>query len=132
MLIVHDPLPESRLLYWRLAPLRSPARIGATPQRHPGSETSTRPLLPLAVFLAGAISIIGCARGDTYRPVYYPDRSDLSTYTRGPAFDNLAQARQWAEDRNRQRRDPNWTYEVGKNCRPLESSDIEVCEETLQ
>ena len=64
--------------------------------------------------------------------MYYPDRNDLSTYARGPAFDNLAQARQWAEDQNGQRLDPNSTYEVGKNCRPFESSDIEVCEETLR
>ena len=57
--------------------------------------------------------------------------SNLSAYTRGPAFENLAQARQWVEDQNRQRQDPNWTYEIGKNCRPFEDTDIEVCDETV-
>lgn len=79
-----------------------------------------------------ALAVSACTEKDTYRPVYYPDEGNLTIYTRGPAFDNLAQARQWAEDQHRQRRDPNWTYEIGKNCKPFRDTDIEVCEETLR
>ena len=87
-------------------------------------------IIALCLLLLAALA---CAKKDTYRPIYYPDKGNLTFYTRGPAFDNLAQARQWAEDQHRQRRDPNWDYEVGKNCRPLRAeSDIEVCEETLK
>ena len=75
---------------------------------------------------------IACTKQDTYRPVYYPNKDNLTVYSRGPAFDNLAQAKQWTQDQNRQRRDQNWTYEIGKNCKPFEDSDIEVCEETLR
>jgi hypothetical protein len=81
----------------------------------------------LAVCVATACSL-GCSKPDSYRPVYYPDAVDLSTYTRGPAFDNFAQANQWVADQARQRNTPNWTFEIGKNCRPFEGSDIEVCE----
>jgi len=120
------------LPYARSARFMSPVRMAAVLQRHDGSATPTSPSIRLAFLLAGAISIFGCGRGDAYRPVYYPDRNELSAYTRGPAFDNLPQARQWAEDQQRQRRDQNWTYEIGKNCRPFENGDIEVCEETLR
>ena len=88
-------------------------------------------LLP-PCFLIVAVVLAGCGNQDTYRPVYYPDRNDLSVYARGPTFDNLAQAKQWAEDQHRQSQDPRWTYEIGKNCRPFENSDIEVCEETVR
>ena len=74
----------------------------------------------------------GCSAGDSYRPVYYPDAVDLSTYTRGPSFDNAAQARQWVQDQRRQRRDPNFSYEIGLNCHPFENTDIEVCKETMK
>jgi hypothetical protein len=87
----------------------------------------------IAVLCALTLIALACGKRDTYRPVYYPDKGDLTIYTRGPAFDNLAQARQWAQDQQKQRRDPDWDYEVGKNCRPLRAdSDIEVCEETLR
>ena len=59
------------------------------------------------IVAVGFVQILGCGRADTYRPVYYPDGGNLSAYTRGPAFENLAQARQWVEDQNRQRQDPN-------------------------
>ena len=78
------------------------------------------------------LNVLACSKPDSYRPVYYPDQQNLSVYTRGPTFDNVAQARQWAEDQHRQRRDPNWTYEIGKNCKPFENSDIDVCEATLK
>ena len=83
------------------------------------------------LFAVLMISSFGCGEKDTYRPVYYPDKDNLSVYTRGPKFDNLAQARQWANDQHGQRRNVNWTYEIGKNCKPFEDSDIEICEETL-
>ena len=74
-----------------------------------------------------------CARKDTYRPIYYPDKDNLTVYTRGPAFDNLTQARQWARDQHQQRGDSNWDYEVGLNCRPFDKdTDLEVCKETLR
>lgn len=76
--------------------------------------------------------ITACKKSDSFRPVYYPSQNDLTVYTRGPSFDNKEQAKQWAEDQHRQRRDLGWTYEIGKNCRPLQDSDMEVCEETLQ
>jgi hypothetical protein len=85
-----------------------------------------------ACVLIGTVVLEGCRKPDTYRPVYYPDKDNLSIYSRGPSFDGLAQARQWAEDQRRQRRDANWTYEVGKNCRPFQDSDLEVCEETVR
>jgi hypothetical protein len=87
----------------------------------------------IAALFMLALTALACGKKDTYRPIYYPDRSNLTVYTRGPTFDNLAQARQWAQDQHQQRRDPNWDYEVGKNCRPLrDDSDMEVCEETLR
>lgn len=89
----------------------------------------------LAVLVLCTITLIAsfCAKKDTYRPVYYPGKNNLTIYTRGPTFDNLAQARQWAEDHHRQRGDLNWTYEIGKNCKPFgKDSDIEICEETFQ
>ena len=95
------------------------------------SEMRTLPIVTLMIVAVGFVQILGCGRADTYRPVYYPDGGNLSVYTRGPALENLAQARQWVEDQNRQRQDPNWTYEIGKNCRPFEDTDIEVCEETV-
>jgi hypothetical protein len=64
----------------------------------------------LAVCVATVCSL-GCSKPDSYRPVYYPDAVDLS---RGPAFDNVAQANQWVPDPARQRRDPNWTSEIGR------------------
>jgi len=100
-----------------------------TLQRRPGAATGC---VLFVLLSASGILIAGCGRADTYRPVYYPDRSELSVCSRGPAFDNLTQARQWAQDQHRQRGDLNWTYEVGKNCRPFENSDIEVCEESLR
>ena len=86
----------------------------------------------LVTALLAALSLPGCGSPDTFRPIYYPAASNLLEYTRGPSFDNLAQARQWVEDQGRQRGDPNSTYEIGKNCRPFGDSDVEVCEETLQ
>ena len=77
-------------------------------------------------------ALLGCEQRDTYRPVYYPDQGNLTTYTRGPKFDNVAQARQWANDHHRQSRHPNWDYEIGKNCKPFENTDIEICAETLK
>lgn len=62
--------------------------------------------------------------GDTYRPIYYPNENDLSKYTRGPAFANIEQARQWVEDQRQQRPSYNWTYEIGKNCRPHGDTDV--------
>lgn len=85
--------------------------------------------------LVGTLAVLlllGCDEPDTYRPIYYPTSSNLLEYTRGPSFDNVAQARQWIEDQKRQRGDPNSTYEIGKNCRPFADSDVEVCEETIQ
>ena len=86
----------------------------------------------VTLLVAFMISPFACVKQDTYRPVYYPDNDNLSVYTRGPKFDNIAQARQWANDQHRQRRDANWTYEIGKNCKPFKDSDIEICEETLK
>lgn len=84
-----------------------------------------------ALTLACLVLAIGCGGRDTYRPFYYPDRNNLVIYTRGHAFDSLAEARQWVEDQARQRRDTDWDYEIGLNCRPS-SGDIEICEETLE
>jgi len=96
-----------------------------------GSKDMTRAAISVMCLLV--LAFLACSKEDTYRPVYYPDSYDLTVYTKGPVFDNLAQARQWAEDQHRQRRDPDWGYEIGKNCRPLrDESDIEVCEETLK
>ena len=79
-----------------------------------------------------AIVLLGCEPRDTFRHVFYPNRGDLTIYTRGPSFDNLAQARQWVSDHRRRRRNEYSTYEIGKNCEPFGDSDIEVCEETLK
>jgi hypothetical protein len=77
-------------------------------------------------------ALAGCTP-DSFRPIYYPNAGDLLTYTRGPQLDNLAQARQWAQDQAEQRRDANWDYEVGVNCRPFsDESDLEVCEDTVR
>ena len=73
-----------------------------------------------------------CAK-KVYHPIYYPDKNNLTVYTRGPSVENLAQARQWVQDQHGQRRDPDWDYEVGVNCRPLsDDSDMEICQETLK
>ena len=78
-----------------------------------------------------AANLSACA-ADTYRPFYYPDAADLTVYTRGPVCDNLAQARQWAEDQHRQRQDASWTYEIGRNCKPLDDTDMVICQETVK
>ena len=97
-------------------------------------KTQFRIRIRLAVLAlcTAALIVSSCSMKGTYRPVYYPDSGNLTNTTRGPTFDNLAQARQWAEDQRRQRRDPNWTYEIGKNCKPFQDTDMEVCEETLR
>jgi hypothetical protein len=76
--------------------------------------------------------VAGACGKDTYRPVYYPNKDNLADYTRGPSFANLAQARQWIEDQHARRRDTNWDHEIGKNCRPYQDTDVEICKETLK
>jgi hypothetical protein len=88
-----------------------------------------------ALFLTTSIAmalLTGCENKDTYRPVFYPNKSDLTNYERGPKFDNLAQARQWVDQKLTGCTAGTWDYEIGKNCKPFEDSDIEVCEETLK
>jgi hypothetical protein len=82
---------------------------------------------------AGVALLLCTACGqDSYRPIYYPNGADLTKYTRGPFCTNAAQARQWAKDQAEQRRDPDWTYEIGKNCKPYGDTDIEICAETFK
>ena len=70
--------------------------------------------------------------GDTYRPVYYANKYDLTKYIRGPRFPTLEEAREWVGDEQASRGDSDWTYEIGKNCRPSDFGDIEICEETIK
>jgi len=69
---------------------------------------------------------------DIYRPVYYPDKYNLTNYIKGPDFSSLEDAREWAYELNRQRGDQDWDYEIGKNPKPSKYGDIEICEETLR
>lgn len=69
---------------------------------------------------------------DTYRPVYYPDKHNLTNYIKGPDFSFLEDAREWVYELNQQRRDQHWDYEIGKNPKPSKYGDIEICEETLR
>jgi len=87
---------------------------------------------------AGVIIVVvllfigGCWRKDTYRPIYYPDRNDLTKYVKGPEFFSLDEAREWVYEQKGIREDTNWDYEIGKNCKPSKYGDIEICEETLE
>jgi hypothetical protein len=71
-------------------------------------------------------------RRDTYRPIYYPDRNNLTEYIKGPKFSSIEDAREWVYEKNEQRRDQNWDYEIGKDPKLSKYADIEICEETLQ
>jgi hypothetical protein len=74
----------------------------------------------------------GEAKTDTYRPVYYPDKNNLTQYIKGPKFSSLDEAREWIYQQSGARQDEDWDYEIGKNCKPSKYSDIEICEETLE
>ena len=69
---------------------------------------------------------------DIYKPVYYPNKDDLTKYIRGPEFVRIEDARNWVYEQNKIRGDQNWDYEIGKNPRPSKYGDIEICEETLK
>lgn len=71
-------------------------------------------------------------KSDTFRPIYYPDKNDLTEYIRGPKFSTLENAREWVYEQNRQRGDKNWDYEIGKNPKSSKYGDIEICEKTLR
>jgi len=88
----------------------------------------------VALLLVASILLLpfGCVRKDTYQPTYYPNRNDLTDYTRGPVFDSLDDARTWAYEENERRGDRNWDYEIGKNCKRSDFGDVQVCEETLK
>ncbi len=81
---------------------------------------------------AGAEPEVETEKGDVYRPVYYPNKNDLTKYLRGPRFGSLEEARQWVRDQHASGLDPDWDYEIGKNCRPSDFGDIEICEETTK
>jgi hypothetical protein len=106
-------------------------RSTAGPEATFDTRRQTTVTKSICALVAVALSF-GCSKPDSYRPVYYPSAADLTTYTRGPAFDNLAEARQWVKDQRRQRQDVGATYEIGKNCHPFQDTDIEVCKETLR
>ena len=84
----------------------------------------------LVVLLLGFL--FWTAKKDVYRPVYYPDKNDLTRYRRGPKFHSLDEAREWVYELNRQCADQDWDYEIGKNPKASKYGDIEICEETLK
>ena len=69
---------------------------------------------------------------DIYRPVYYPNKHDLTNYILGTKFSSLEDAREWVYQQNKLRGDQDWDYEIGKNPKPSKFGDIEICEETLR
>jgi hypothetical protein len=78
-----------------------------------------------------ALLFVACGR-DTYQPFYYPNRSDLTRYTRGPVCDGAAEARLWIREQAAQRRDSEWDHEIGKNCQPQRDTDLLICEDTFK
>lgn len=85
-------------------------------------------LLSLASLLIVASLACGAA---TYRPIYYPDRSDLTTFIKGPEFSSIEEAREWVNDQGLRRGDRDWDYEIGKNCKSS-NYGVDVCEETVK
>ena len=84
-------------------------------------------VLPLAL-------LAGCKQ-DTFRPVVYPNASDLSVYHKGPEFSSLEDARAWVRERTASWSGRNWDYEIGKNWVSVRSSttgpDVSMLDESL-
>ena len=70
-----------------------------------------------------ALLAVACGR-NIYQPLYCPNRSDLTSYTRGPVCDAEARARCWIRQHAAERRDAEWDQEIGKNC---QRSAIPTC-----
>lgn len=67
-------------------------------------------------------------------PTYYPNPSDLTTYSNGPMLDSLDQCRDWidSEAMRRNQESGEYDYECGLNCDLDNQYGIFVCDKTTQ
>jgi hypothetical protein len=76
-----------------------------------------------------ALLAVACGR-NIYQPLYCPNRSDLTSYTRGLLCDTEARARCWLRQHAAERRDAEWDQEIGKNCQAQRDTDLLICDDT--
>jgi hypothetical protein len=86
------------------------------------------------VWLAASALIIMFLQGckTIYRPYYYPNKNDLTICIKGPDLSSADEARSWINALHDKRKDENWDYEIGKNPRPYENTDLDICSETFK
>lgn len=76
-----------------------------------------------------ALFVYLALRGDKWTGFYYPDRDDLSEYTKSQTFGSLSECIAWTDDKSEG--NTNAQTECGKGCKYKEQWDIYVCKETI-
>jgi hypothetical protein len=54
------------------------------------------------------------------------------TYKQSPELDSLEQCREWVENVSGGRKDADFDYECGKDCKLSQTGDSYICDETLK
>jgi len=88
-------------------------------------------IILVVIIIWGAVNFFS---SDEWLPTYYPNPSDLTTYSNGPIFDTLEQCRDWvdAEAIRRGQALGEYDYECGLNCELDNTYGLFVCDETVQ
>lgn len=81
------------------------------------------------VYVKG-IPIPSLSKNDTFELFLYPNKSDLTEFRNGGAFETAQAARVRA--RTFLARNPQGDYEIGKNCESRPYSTLKVCQETFR
>ncbi len=71
---------------------------------------------------------------ENWQGFYYPDGCSLcqDDYIYSPPFDDKMSCLAWASELKAERRNPNDTFECGKNCKAPDYKDgLYVCDETV-
>ncbi len=86
----------------------------------------------LILILLFAFVVFNIFKKDKFIGFYYPDINNLTNDIQSPTvFDSLDSCRNWVYSIAGSRKDENYDYECGKNCKLQNGQKPYVCEETL-
>ena len=90
-------------------------------------------VIVLILIVAGVVFLFNLFKKDQYIGFYYPDAGNLINDIQSPTtFDSIDVCRNWIYSVANDRKDGNYDYECGKNCKLQNGQKPYICEETLE